>query len=441
MDSINYFVAETDLPQQDSDNSYGPMGTSQYRVTSLFNGDTDIMTYAATSGKIFIVDQLNSSERVNVILLPDNLIFGASVKYFIYRGILKSDFLDSGNSYIGIKPPESTDSNFINNLRKGQNPDLALDLYNDLSDDYFIDDLFLSDQYQFGLVTQGDSIGRFDSQSSYGFEILLNETFFFPTLGVARLDVNVVDISDSDDVEAAKLQILNYIDPAAYYGLYSHSAFSIGTNNTSTPLSVNKQLVYTFISRFYTKNVIYIDIRNEYEQPIDWYDDSPQNIKLTTDATSAAASAAISYRGPDLFPIKILLDGCSNSKSNDIGQGYFTLTLSLPTSDNPTALLTLNAGYWLKFVTSLQEDMYFSICTSTNDWSDDKTFTIFSATDANEEVPVASFLKLELGNYYNMDAIDNQIPNDNVDETDTNFYVTGLFPFHTEGLPEYKNPN
>ena len=83
MDTINYFIAESDLPQQDSDHSYGLQGPLQYQVTSLFNGGSNPMAYAVTGGSVFIVDQLNNAGRVNLILKPDNLIYGAPVKYLI----------------------------------------------------------------------------------------------------------------------------------------------------------------------------------------------------------------------------------------------------------------------------------------------------------------------------------------------------------------------
>ena len=446
MNTINYFVAETDLPEQDSSKSYGPMGSSQYRVTSVFNGDNDIMAYAVTNGVVFIVDQDDNSDRVNLILAPDGVSFGAPVKYFVYRGLKKSDFLDENNSYQGIRPTDSDDSDFIKNLRKGQNGEVVLELYDDLTDDYFIDNLFESDDYQFGIVKQGDSIGRFDSQDDYGFEIMLDEAFSTPTLGIVRLPVNIIEVTEGDE-EISRLEMLYYIDPAAYYGLFSHNASSVGTNNSSSPKSRSKDGVYEFIKQFYTKNAVYIDIRDRYENPIDWFEEAPQTIKITTDGTPAITSSDVPYRGDDQFPVKILISTFSNSQTNDIGQEYYNLNLSLPITNNDTPLLTLYIGYWSKFASEIIEDMYFSTCSIDNpDWSDDKGFAIFSAEDNGVSVPIATYIKIELGEYINIDFINNQIPNSDDDdddsgtESDPDFNIQGLFPFHIDGIPEYQAP-
>jgi len=454
MDTINYFIAPGDLSQQSDGDSYGPVGTTQFQVTSVFNGGTNPVAYAVCTGVVFIVDQSDNADRINLFLKPNLVQFGAPIKYFIYRGLLKGDFLDAGNSYNGIRPPASDDSMFIQNLRKGQNTSQALNLYSDLTDDYFIDDLFFSDQYQFAPVNQGDSIGRYDSLLAYGFEIMLNETFFAPTLGTARLDENIIDVSGEDDIEVAKLEILNYIDPAAYYGLFTQSAYSVGTNIQS-PTSHSTDDIYSFISKFNTKNAVYFDIRDQNNWPIDWFEDSPQTIKLTTDGTPAFSSAEIPYRESNQFPIGILRNGFSNAQSTSEGQNYFQLNLSLSTQIDPeTPLLTLLTGYWLKFAAQLEENMIFSVCNDNSGWTDDKKFTIYGIEDSGNTSPIASYIRLEYGSYNDISALNNQVPadddddnsdnadnsGDGNDEDSTDFYINGLFPFQTEGIPDYQTP-
>lgn len=436
MDTINYFTAESDLPLQDSNNAYGAISSSQYRVTSLFTGGNKPMAYAVTNGEVFIVDQIGNPMRVNLFLKPNDMPFGVPVKYFAYRGLLKSDFLDEDNAYDGIRPMSPDDSELIKNLRKGQNPEIALSLYTDLADGYYIDDLFVTAQFQFGLVKQGDSIGRFDALLNYGFEIMLQDTFFLPNLGIARKDTNIIEVSTvSGEAEVSRLQILNYIDPAAYYGLFVHSKFSVGTNNSASPLSRTKDGLYQFIKKFYTKNLVYIDIRDVYEQPLDWLENRPQTIKITTNGSPAISSSAVSYRATNNFPIKTVANGFSNPSTSDNGQKYFTLKVSLPISGITTPILALQGGYWLRFVSEIVDDMIFSVCSTDNPaWSDDKEFAIFGINDNNLSVPIATYVRLELSEYIDINVINNQIPDPSDVVDQANFNIRGMFAFPISGI-------
>jgi hypothetical protein len=426
MDTFNFFAKETDLPIQSSTKAYGSISSSEYRATSLFSGGNNPMAYAVTDGQIFIVQQANNPGRVNLFLKPIFLPVGMPpVRYFIYRGLLKSDFLDANE----IKPSSPDDSDFIKNLRKARNPEIALTLYSSLSDTSLIDDIFEDTNNQFALVKQGYSIGKFDSQLDYGFEIMLENQFFHPTLLLARKEVNIIEVSANiQETEASKLQILNYIDPAAYYGLFSHNAFSVGTNNANAPKSVKKNGVYNLVKKFATKNTVYLDIRDVYDNPIDWFDNSPQNIKITIDGSSALSSTETQYRNLNNYPIRTLITGFANSQTNEYEQKYFTLKLSLSTLNNSTPLLTLQSGYWLRFASDIEDNMVFSVCEDNNGWTDDREFAIFCIDDANVEVPVATYLQLTFSEYTDLSAIENQIPSDSND-TEISFEAKGLFAF------------
>ena len=421
MNTINFFTRETDLPVQNNTQAFGALSSSEYRVTSLFSGGNNPMAYAVTNGEIFIVEQTGNTNRVNLFLKPQTLFHGISVKYFVYRGLLKSDFLN-GNE---LKPSSNDDSILIKNLRKAKNPEIALNLYDSLNDSFLIDDLFKEEEYQFALVKQGESIGRFDSE--YGFEIMLDNPFFNPTLSIAKKAINIIEVSTNiQEVEASRLQILNYIDPAAYYGLFSHNAFSIGTNNTNAPKSVSKEGIYELVKKFETKNTVYLDIRDVYDNPIDWFESSPQNIKVTTNGSSALNSLETAYRNLNNYPIRTLTAGFSNPQTNEYGQKYFTLKLSLSTLNNSSPLLTLQTGYWERFASDMEDNMIFSTCEDNNGWTDDREFTIFSVNDSNAEMPVATYLQLTLSEYQDMTAIENQVPTGN---TEISFDEKGLFAF------------
>lgn len=431
MKTINFFISENELPQQNIASNYGSISSNQYRVTSLFNGSvsgTEPMAYAVTSGKVFIVQQINNANRVNLLLRPDKQPTGApSVKYFVYRGLLKDDFLDASTSYTTIKPAASNDSKLISKIRKGTDSLKALELYTSLADVFFVDDLFIKNDNQFATVEKGDSIGRFNTISSlldYGFEIMLNESCYSPNLNIARLDVNIIDIlsgSNGED-ETSRLKTLAYLDPAAYFGFFSHKDFSIKTNNSNTPTQRSKDEVYELVKKFATKNTVYIDLRDKYGHPLDWFTSNPQTVKITSDGSSANTSSDFPYRNTNNYPIHCLNSGFLNVQSNS-NQSYFIITLSLSTANNNTPLFVLHNGYWLDNLPEYKPDNLFSKKTDLIGWTDDEKLAIFSANDSGANVPISTYIRLQYTEYQNASAFNTNLPSGN-------FYEPELIPFN-----------
>lgn len=86
---------------QNNNQKFGAISTSQFRTTSkiTFSGIKKI--YAICQGQTFIVPQEGNPNKINLILRPyKQPIPELSIKYFVYRGLNKSDFFDSANSSI-----------------------------------------------------------------------------------------------------------------------------------------------------------------------------------------------------------------------------------------------------------------------------------------------------------------------------------------------------
>src|SRR3954465_9964217 len=105
--TISFFAAEADLPLQLATQAFGPVSGStgtQYRLSSLFTESltaNPVMAHAVVSGKVLFLVSASGTSRYNIILRPSTQIPGLpAVKYFIYRGILKSDFLDGSNNIV-----------------------------------------------------------------------------------------------------------------------------------------------------------------------------------------------------------------------------------------------------------------------------------------------------------------------------------------------------
>src|SRR5690606_458776 len=106
--SINLFMAEGEMHNENQNDGYGAKSPTEYRVTSIFKGSNSSIepfAYSVTKGKIFIIEQNGKPDRINLFLRPEENIPGLPcVKYFVYRGLLKKDFLDVNNGYQTIKP-------------------------------------------------------------------------------------------------------------------------------------------------------------------------------------------------------------------------------------------------------------------------------------------------------------------------------------------------
>lgn len=446
MATVNFFADTANLPSQDSietpfDGAYGPVSgeeNSKYRVTAIFKNSTPVKAYAIVNSDVIVIPV--SSDLVNLILRPtEDVVFDGipKVKYFIYRGILLSDFF-SGDSII----PEdaSTNNAIINDVHK-TNHNLSnteasdkfktiFDLLPNLSADTVLDHLFAREDYYFPYVNAGDFIGNFTGEStSFGFEILLEENGFNPTLNLAKLPENIIDIGSMSGAqkETEKLEILNYIDPAAYFGLFTHQGFGVKDNAGKED---NGSEVYTeFASKFKNKNRVYIDIRNKYGLPID-IDYSTNNIseiKITVNNTSALSITAKSYRyyaygnnqTTDNWPIYIIDEGFQNVNTDYIYR-YYTINLSLPQGNagNTTPLIHFITNHFKESWPTKKQNRYLNqqkysklqFDTGNPNWTKDIQIATFASRGTGNPA-VAAHIKLEYTQYINDDYIKDQVIN------------------------------
>src|SRR5688572_13404480 len=99
MAKFHFFTNLENLNIQQESQAYGPVKNyenSQYRTTSLFSTSYAQMAYAVCDGKIF-AQEVNG--KINLLLKPNqqNSSFGMPVKYYVYKGILKSQIVDPNN--------------------------------------------------------------------------------------------------------------------------------------------------------------------------------------------------------------------------------------------------------------------------------------------------------------------------------------------------------
>ena len=294
--------------------------------------------FAITNGNLLVLRNANPL-LVNIIFQPD---FQPStvlpdIKYIIYKGILKESLVDANDNILNSlvcanDPPLVTDTcrdnaptaiSLYNNVtrrlwlnydaqrRSGVAPSMPPNfsqmgderrsaLANTYGED--LEDLFYADFSTIPSssgppgtlavinrnairVNAGDEIGRFPSQSSglkFGIEIMYDNIHFKPKINsVANAAVEtLIGSSSSNQIIAAweKEQIINYLDPCAFYGMLSKGdrlfTKSDGTPGVPKPFNdplivrtgpLSKADIYNnILSKCYNKNKVYIDIRNRF---------------------------------------------------------------------------------------------------------------------------------------------------------------------------------
>ncbi|MEO6045933.1 MAG: S8 family serine peptidase, partial [Candidatus Kapaibacterium sp.] len=318
-------IADLDL-QSDPAKAFGPQSESQFRVTTSFTSSVaDLPVYAVTSGvalvqRVVKEDGSLDDQTVNLIISPKggSSIDFKPVKYFVYRGLKIGDFLGgTGYSEVREMPPDGNNdgiSAFIKQIHKnaqiryeesaGANPN-APDVPNPAegplsskvlgwdpgepdvggvpvppiasTNDMLLERFFrtVGSTVQLPYVPRGMHLGNFNTDGSeFGFEIVLEGNHGKPlTLAYARSAVHVIDVvveaADSESAERFRREdVLNFIDVAAYYGMHADVGVELPDGSRIEPENVYGAVLAPFINR----NRVYIDIRNEADYSMNYYD-------------------------------------------------------------------------------------------------------------------------------------------------------------------------
>lgn len=270
--------------------AFGAINTNRFRVSSMFStpgaAGSDVIAYAVLDGLV-LVQENPANNTINLIIQPLRQadVYYTKVKYFIYRGLQKADFVDNGTPANVRLTTGNATANFIDSLHQTNqslNPGVPLTLqalnWDNKEEEEFLDNYFFSagTNSQLPVVSRGMELGRFHNTAAtdeFGFEIVLAEGHYSLTIADAQATSKIIDVSaitDANEKRAKQEEILNYVDPAAFFGMHFYSKLlypkipdpDANVINTETYTKVE---IYTnVVSKFYTKNAMYIDIRNEH---------------------------------------------------------------------------------------------------------------------------------------------------------------------------------
>lgn len=364
--------------------AFGPAGTSsgndRYRITNLHTA-TDAPAIAVCDGMISV--QEDTTGTLSIILKPNyqppfDFPF---IKYFIYKGIKRSSIVTSNsvkfankNSIPFIKrideswqnPLPDNTSNPKTNSKKvlglayktGSRFDVdgtskAIFEKTDPIDNFFY---YPNAQFTLPQVRAGEKIGEF--AGTFGFEIVLERLGYEPKIELTRTKTNYIKVTaltgsnyspnDADYFKHwhDKEECLNYIDPCAFYGSFSGTKvfyYDPSKTNKRGKSNTPKEVYDDIMSKFYNKNTIYLDIRNDYNYSFNYFKNYGFDITLLDDNNELTLDTTAS-----LWPISILKLNTIETYGS-IKKAFWRTALSLPLGDNNVPLLYLSKAYVKKF--------------------------------------------------------------------------------------------
>jgi len=375
-----FFFTDVDLlNSQTAEQAYGPAGVfegkDRFRITSLHSATGTPNAYAICDGQVAVQQDSQNTNLINLILKPSvQPSFNIStISYVIYKGILKSSLIEetgevnttdiTNNLTQSIK--KSWDAYCVaKKLSKSQPSEKALgiNLNNqtpNFSDTDPIDNLFYQEEseFQFSKVLSGWKIGNFDPQL-FGIEIITESVGYDPKLKLARNLQNYILVdqySGSDDRLLfehwhKKEEILNFYDPAAFYGSFYVSKLKYKKIDLSNE-KIKTDEIYTKILKgthhnidengnFYNRNKVYLDIRNEHNQSFNYYKNYGTQLLLSL---NEGDETEINYYSNN-WPICIL-----NSSPDTVfplnNYSKNTISVKLPVGDNFSGLIYVSQGY------------------------------------------------------------------------------------------------
>jgi hypothetical protein len=400
---MHFFIDHLQLPSQSTSDSFGPHTDSHiFKVTSRFQLSEVTKAFACQSGRIIVQQSDHDDSLVNIILKPTDFdeVY-PNVKYFIYRGILKESLLDESDE---LGPLTSESSDLITRMFTQQ--DILTDskyigYVPQMPGDTNVEDVFRSSvaEAYSAQVVEGEWIGDFGFQigqdpgaidHKIGFEIILESDRLSIDYDYLRNHQYLVDTLTLTGLEerAKKEEILSYIDPTAFFGLYIEQ----GVGTASGDLT-GDDIYYDLLAKFAHPNRVYLDVRSERGYSYNFYqnygDASQNSIQLGYGGTSPSPQEYKSGQWPIVY-----IDS-DQSTSED----YNTLRFHLRIDDNRSPLIYFpntnvrlenDDESFLRQVpgnTDLMDD-------SATDWTNEVTLRFPNISNGSSRSNIASYLRI-----------------------------------------------
>jgi len=374
----HFFIESGGFPQQQEAQGFGPKSETVFNLTSRFTLDAPKKAFSICKGVVLVQPQSGNNEKVNLILRPYKQPFpGLNIKYFVYRGLRKSDFFKKNqNGTDVIIESISSTSDFIIKINNDFNDFYAENTgiekpsflasyigYDDeddesvlktpLSDFFFKESKFETKDnteeekhpFELPLIDSGKTLGNF-AEGVCGIDIVLNYGDYKHDFENSEFDFDleygrkpfaeiVTDGSTEFEKKLQREQSTQFIDIAAFYGLHTaDGTVTVDTSGTKTKKTGNA--IYSdVINKFATKNNWYIYIQSDRTRSYDFYGnykigEGLENLKtglLENPVTKEVPMAAVTY-GKLGWPVLV------NTQQQDNTITTNNLYLKFPTDNN-----------------------------------------------------------------------------------------------------------
>lgn len=379
----HFFIESGGFPAQLSAQGFGPQSETVFNLTSRFTiGNEPKKAFSICKGVVLVQPQTGDPNKVNLILRPYNQPFpGLNIKYFVYRGLQKSDFFTNDAEPL-VKKNEGSYSDFIDKInidfktfhegrvkKEGETTtpipvppftakfigyDTTLtDTTVQLSDFFFKESKFVAagdtfdekDDFELPLIDIGKSLGNF-AEGLCGIDVVLNygdykhdfdNTEFAFDLKYARKPFAEITVSGSTDFikKLQREQSTQFIDIAAFYGSHVENGVVTATASGVQTEKKGTAIFTDLLNKFWTKNNWYIYIQSDRTRSYDFYGnykigEGPENLKtglLKDTATNEVPMTAITY-GTFGWPVLINTQNQANTVTTN------NLYLQFPTDNN-----------------------------------------------------------------------------------------------------------
>ena len=424
---MHYFIEHTNLTQQSVTDTFGVDSsdpTSKFNITSSFQLTSQAKAFVCQDGMMIVQQSDVDATLVNVIIKPiENLKVNLNnIRYFVYRGILKSSLIVNDNTIIAEAP---TNNEFIARLWQDHNhfktnfelPDLpdptpkVFGYDNSLSTNLNIEKIYDNSQEdtQALLVKQGEWFGEFATTHKIGLEIITSNERINIDLAYLKKEKHQIDVTGLTGLElkVKREEILSFIDPSAFWGLHFEYGINISTYPSGEKTTKRKKLDELFnllIDKFHTKNRVYLDIRSEFGYSYNFYqnynDGTGKNIKI---GNSSTASIAENY-GMLGFGWPVIAIDNPMDTSNNFNDVFFQLRID----DNTNPILFIEYTELLTngLRTRFLDDTKLLDGTST-DWSKEIKLKFPNSGNGTSKNNVAYYIRL----YYHRQETSSSSPN------------------------------
>lgn len=332
MGKMHFFTNPDLLNIQSSIQAFGAKssetnGGVQYDVfntSSIHSATVDAEAIAPMNGIVCFQEDINDNNLINVIICPseNTHLVNKIIKFIIYKGILKSSIVQSS----GILMPIGTNT-FIDRIWDAQNnfnekldialgqsvgttttePNsdslgLSLKKYTStplpiehIEDTEYIDILFSNNAKNVSLpiVVSGDIIGKFQKDT---FSVSIVKISNSVTCSYVRksdskiLIPSIIGVSTNAEIFEHwhnKRECLSFFDYCCFLSISSESSvFSNDSNGISDKHEGNnvyQNLLKGSSNFFFNRNKLFIEIYNEYDEHLSYYDNYTSEIKLDLD--------------------------------------------------------------------------------------------------------------------------------------------------------------